>query len=345
VAKRDALQAEFEFLVRQLESRLAQWERDLADLRDERALDARMPTLREDIYDHHDRMEMLVAGLDKSESHRLKQYYRERLNRFWAQGEITNRCLTRPRGYHGDFVTMRLMYENAYRGETNLGKCLHKFVTDDASSASVRGRRAHLLRRIRTVGFGRSAAIFSVASGPATEIVDALKAGVRLRRIVLLDQDQEALNDAEASIREVKPETTELALMNVEIADLVTTGDADLEALGPFEFIYSAGLYDYLPDPAAQLLNWYLSRMLAPGGLLEIGNFTDFPIGFFSDYASGWRLNLRDRDALRRMVPDGVDVEYTRIGDQTFVAMKRPVAKPVSVAHSRELPRAAEASR
>ena len=327
MAEFDKVQTEFRFLIKQLEMRLTEWERELETAGSDADLDQHMPAITTDINEHHRQMKELVSDLDKSQQHALKTFYRERLNRFWAQGEITNRCLEKPRGYHGDFVTMRLMYENAYSGDTNLGKCLHKYVTEDSSSASVRGRRSHLIQRVRDAADGEPGAIFSVASGPATEVVDALKAGVKPSRIVLLDQDYESLKFAEAEVRKVLPKGTDLALMNVAIADLVMNGDEDLEKLAPFNFIYSAGLYDYLPDQAAKMLNWYLAKMLAPGGILEIGNFTDFPIGFFSDYASGWRLILRGPKQIEKTIPDGLETEYRRIGGQTFVAMTDP-SKP-----------------
>lgn len=40
-----------------------------------------------------------------------------------------------------------------------------------------------------------------------------------------------------------------------------------------YNYIYSMGLFDYLPTPVAQKLAKQLYNLLAPGGLLLIGNY------------------------------------------------------------------------
>ena len=314
---------EFEALTQQLRSRLEEWDAKLTPVNDESELDRHLTTLLTEVREQHDRMEALVKGdgLDKAQIHALKEVYRRHTHEFWTRTGIVNRNITKPRGYHGDYQTMLYAYEDRYTGTTNLGKCLHRYVTTDRSAFAVRGRRRHLAARIQAVCARRPGTIFSVACGPAMEVADALRAGAAIRRVVLLDQDQEALQCAERNVRPVLPGNTELALMNIGVADLITSGEPELERLGPYDLIYSAGLYDYLPDQAALMLNWYLTGLLAEDGLLEVGNFTEFPMGFFTDLVCGMRLILRGEKDLRQTAPEGVSCEFTRVGDQTFVAM------------------------
>ena len=315
------VRSEFQALVGDMEVGLQGWEKRLNGSASDEELDRALPAVTRDIYSVHNRMQKCVAGLDKTQLAQLKKFYRARLNRFFRQGEIIRRCIERPRGYHGDFGTMMLMYENDYRGDSNLGKVLHKFITADASSTSVRKRREYLVRRMRTLFAGRAGSILSVACGPATEIVDCLKEGVRFKRIALLDQDHEALRQAEEGINRHKPADTELVVLNISIIDFILGGDEDLSGHGPYDFVYSAGLYDYLPDEYARKLTADLMGEMSEVGVLDIGNFTKFPIGFFAEFTSGWRLILRDIDDIRRFLPDGAQHEFQRVGDQTFVTL------------------------
>ena len=68
-------------------------------------------------------------------------------------------------------------------------------------------------------------------------------------------------------------------------------GAADL---GRFELIYSAGLYDYLPDALARRLTARLVQMLAPGGRLLIANFVPGGSGRgYMELFMDWTLVLR----------------------------------------------------
>lgn len=319
----EGIQEKFQSIAEEMDESLYEYACTLEKLNGAANLDHFMPQLIKDIYAFHNRMESLTHGCSKEELAVLKQIYRLRLNKYWGQGNITNRCLTKPQGYHGDYITMQLMYENQFRGETNLGKCLHKFVTDDPSSASVRARRHYLKDRIKLIFNYRGGNILSVASGPATEIVDALIEGINFKRITLLDQDYKALKEAEGNIREVLPKNTELVLLNITILDLILNGDEDLKRYGPYNYIYSAGLYDYLPNEFASKLNHYLYDLLSETGTLDIGNFTEFSIGFFADFASGWRLILRESQEMVKILPQGLDIEFNRVNDQTFATVTR----------------------
>ena len=64
-------------------------------------------------------------------------------------------------------------------------------------------------------------------------------------------------------------------------------------------FVYSAGLYDYLADRVAERLTSRLFSFLAPGGRLLIANFTPElrDIGYMEAYMD-WRLIYRTTEQL-----------------------------------------------
>ena len=95
--------------------------------------------------------------------------------------------------------------------------------------------------------------------------------------------------------------------MNEGLRELLAGAGA--QALGQFDLIYSAGLYDYLPDALARLLTSKLPQMLRPQGRLLIGNFVPTGSGrgdmeLFMD----WTRVLRNEGAVRNLAAGAAHV-------------------------------------
>lgn len=69
-----------------------------------------------------------------------------------------------------------------------------------------------------------------------------------------------------------------------------------LGALGTFDLVYAAGLYDYLTDTVARRLTRRLFELLNPGGVLLVANFLPgLPdVGYMETYM-GWDLIYRSQ--------------------------------------------------
>lgn len=119
------------------------------------------------------------------------------------------------------------------------------------------------------------------------------------------------------------PTDIELIVIKSSIINLIKNKENLLQGIGPFDYIFSAGLYDYLSDIIAKKLTHFLTKNLKPNGYLEIGNFTKFPIGFFADIASDWKLILRGKQEIEKFIPAGFKSDYFQIGDQTFVSIRK----------------------
>ena len=71
------------------------------------------------------------------------------------------------------------------------------------------------------------------------------------------------------------------------------------ETLGRFDLIYSAGLYDYLPEPLARRLTQRLLGLLQPQGRLLIANFLPGGSGRgYMELFMDWPLIVRDADQM-----------------------------------------------
>jgi extracellular factor (EF) 3-hydroxypalmitic acid methyl ester biosynthesis protein len=79
-------------------------------------------------------------------------------------------------------------------------------------------------------------------------------------------------------------------------------GECGVEQSGRFDFIYSAGLYDYLADDVAAALTRKLNAMLAPGGVLLVANFMrGIADRGYMEACMDWWLFFRSLDDLVRL--------------------------------------------
>ena len=74
---------------------------------------------------------------------------------------------------------------------------------------------------------------------------------------------------------------------------------------GHFDFVYSAGLFDYLDERLARKLTAQMFKMLRPGGSLMLTNFlpTVVDAGYMETFM-GWELLYRDLEELWAFAQD-----------------------------------------
>lgn len=82
----------------------------------------------------------------------------------------------------------------------------------------------------------------------------------------------------------------------------------DAYRLGTFDFIYSAGLYDYLADGVAVKLTRRCMRMLKPNGVLLFTNFSpELSDDGYMESFMNWTLLQRSEDDMWGIINASVD--------------------------------------
>jgi extracellular factor (EF) 3-hydroxypalmitic acid methyl ester biosynthesis protein len=208
----------------------------------------------------------------------------------------THRAATKPRGYAGDAVMMDFIYSGTPpEGTSAVGRGVFSATTRVSMGLSVLYRRQLLKSLIDDTVVTRDAGrILSVASGHAREFEGSLVGSpVFQGEVVVLDQDP--LSCAEvARVHAGSP----VKVVNEGVRELLSGHLA--ESLGSFDLVYSAGLYDYLPDGLARRLTARLLQMLRPGGRLVIANFVPGGSGRgYMELFMDWTLVLRNEAAMR----------------------------------------------
>jgi hypothetical protein len=149
----------------------------------------------------------------------------------------------------------------------------------------------------------------------------SLEAG-RIRRWVALDQDAESI----AAIERAR--SSESVEPLVGSAKGLVSGKLNL---GTFDFIYSAGLYDYLSHPLAGRLTEVTFNMLKPGGTMMYANFArDILDDGYMEAFMAWHLIFRTEEEMITLadgIPKdqiaGVDVFKGSNRNIIYVVLKR----------------------
>jgi extracellular factor (EF) 3-hydroxypalmitic acid methyl ester biosynthesis protein len=252
----------------------------------------------------------LVAGLAATRASMFPARWRDFIDEFRRhpvlgtlhQDPYTLRGYRKPRGYAGDAVLIDLIYGSG-EGEpllskaTEVGRRIYAAAMTERGIQATRGRRDYLGARIDQVCRERVRPhILSVACGHLREagLSSEFMAG-RAGRFVALDQDRRSLRVVEKAVSGVE-------CLPASIAQLV---DSSLDP-GRFDFVYAAGLYDYLDDATGQDLLRALTRITVPGGVILIANFRPgISVAGYMEAAMDWWLVYREPEELLALA-DGI---------------------------------------
>lgn len=226
---------------------------------------------------------------------------------FFHEDPFTRWSFEKPRGYSGDAQLIDFIYGHPSISDmiaqaSPLGRALHDYTKDAPSSVAVRERRDLLTRYVDAIATVRGAEteVLTIAAGHLREADRsvALKEG-RIKRWVALDQDP-------LSVGSITRDFTATCVEAIDgsVRGLLTRG----YDLGQFDFIYAAGLYDYLPDKVAVKLTQKCLEMLKPNGIFLFANFADeISDDGYMETLMNWALLLRSEADMWGIINASVD--------------------------------------
>lgn len=247
------------------------------------------------------------------------------LREFLHQCPFTRHAYERPRGYAGDAALIDYLYMDRASDELHAGREIYRYMHQQPSAHSVRERRQLLAREIdRTAEQApHGARILSVACGHLREAeLSRAVAEHRIAELIAFDQDPVSL----AEISRHHPHDIVRPVCG-SIRSLL----AGKTVFQDMDFVYSAGLYDYLAENTAARLTSLLFGMLRPGGQLLVANFAVHPpeTGYMEAFMDWW-LTYRDErqmEALTAEIPpawiDAVRVFRDSQQNVIYMSLKR----------------------
>ena len=227
------------------------------------------------------------------------------------QDPFTRRSFMKPRGYSGDAVLIDYLYGNATPGPavSDLGADICRYMCRQPSAYSVQDRRDLLAAMVdETAAAAPHPRILSIACGHLREAKHsrAVSEG-RVAEYVAVDQDPESLARVteELPYRWIKPAACSVRSI---LSGKVIFSD--------FDFVYAAGLYDYLTQAVATRLTRVMFGMLRSGGRMLVANFAQSQpeCGYMEAFMDWWliRRDEPEMSALGEEIP-AVEVSSRRL--------------------------------
>jgi hypothetical protein len=190
------------------------------------------------------------------------------------------------------------------------------------------------------------ARVLSVAAGPAIELRNLLGGSpniVRPVEFLLLDQDDTALETSHRHLTRLLLEQhrgelpVTVTCLHFSIRQLLKPRTPEekevVSTLAGLDLIYSAGLYDYLPDAFATWLTKGLYSQLRGGGRLLLGNMVEAPdTTWLMDFVLDWPLFYRTGASMSALAaglspaPATSRVVHDATGHCVFLDVTRPSA-------------------
>jgi extracellular factor (EF) 3-hydroxypalmitic acid methyl ester biosynthesis protein len=254
------------------------------------------------------------------------------------------RTFHKPLGYAGDYEMVKMILDTPYVGASLFSKVVNAWFLNQLPAEGHRNRIKFLKKKLveETVRAmckgGRPARIFNLGCGPATEIQEFLieEEICEKASFTLLDFNEETIRHTSQTLHEISKRfgrKTVIQMQKKSVQQLLK------EAAKPvtdhtgekYDFLYCAGLFDYLPDRVCKQLISVFYQWLAPGGSMLVTNVdATRPFRNKLEFILDWNLIYRTGPQLLSLKPDEslpedcvVTADWTSVN--VFLEIKKPI--------------------
>jgi extracellular factor (EF) 3-hydroxypalmitic acid methyl ester biosynthesis protein len=179
--------------------------------------------------------------------------------------------------------------------------------------------------------------VLNLGCGPAWEVQEFLadEEVSDFAQFTLWDFNDETIRYVAKTLDELKRRfgrRTGIQVQKKSVHQVLKDGSKPIVGLEDkqYDFIYCAGLFDYLSDRTCKQLTGIFYDWLAPGGLLTATNVDDCkPFRHMLEFVLDWHLIYRDQKRAAYLVPDRAAKDSSRVmKDPTEVNAFIEVRKP-----------------
>lgn len=273
-----------------------------------------------------------------------RAYARRQIHPLVLCSPFVYRTYTKPLGYAGDYEMVNMILGEPHRGATLFAKLVNALFLQNPPAQAHRNRIEHLRGRLvaetkRLAAQGRRAKIFNLGCGPAREVQLFLASDEIANHadIVLADFNSETLGYTRKILedlrvrhhRSTRIEYVERSVHQM-LKDALRGGDAAEE--GQYDFVYCAGLFDYVSDRVCRRLTDLFHEMTRSDGLVLVTNVdASRPFRHSMEYLLEWHLIFRDRAQMKSLTPERAVGEGEVLADPLQVNLYLELRK--SAAH------------
>lgn len=289
-----------------------------------------------------EKFERLAVSLDDEVRPSYRNYIQRHLHPIVLCAPFAYRSYEKPLGFAGDYEMVNMMVGNPRQGGSLFAKIFNVWLLHQGSAAAHRNRIELLTKRLLSESAavarkGRPVRVLSLGCGPAWEVRSFLKQSELSNQVAftLLDFDEETLRHTSHALQQVQRQNNRSASVKLIRRSVHQLLKNSLRSDGfsgneTFDFVYCAGLFDYLSDRTCRQLLHLFYEWLSPSGLVLVTNVTNVsPNRGSLELILDWHLNYRDAAHFKLLAPENIPAEEIRLhSDDTGVNVFLEARKP-----------------
>lgn len=290
-----------------------------------------------------ERFEDITHRIDADLSGPHEAFARRMLHPLLLCSPFLHRTYYKPLGYAGDYEMVNMMFRDPLEGESLFAKVVNLWFLQQPPAQAHRNRIDYLVRALDETAFrarkaGKLPRVLSIGCGPAIEVQQfmARKFFIEHMHFTLLDFNQETLGYTRGVLEQIKKRShndMSVEFVHKSVERILREGNRRVTTASEgYDFVYCAGLFDYLADPICRRLMDIMYEWVNPKGLLVATNVsTRNPRKPTMDYIMDWHLIYRSANDLARLKPgnaaaDDCVVKADDTGVNIFMEAQKPSA-------------------
>ncbi len=232
---------------------------------------------------------------------------------------FVHRTFSKPMGYAGDYEMVNQIVGDPRQGPSSYFQLVN-FMFLQAGVAQAHRNRIDILQArleqlaVQAVQAGRPMRVLNIGCGPALEIQRLVRQSPHFDRLefVLVDFSEETLAYTRHTLEALQQGTGKplhLKMQHESVNQLLkrATQAQPLAEAEKFDYVYCAGLFDYLTDKVCHRLVQYMARQSRAGARLLVTNVhSSNPERRWMEHFLEWHLVYRDEAGMQRILPPGL---------------------------------------
>ncbi len=293
----------------------------------------------------HERLEE-ISGQIEPELRPLHQHFAKRhLHSLIMCSPFAHRTFHKPLGYAGDYEMVNMILREPLEGGSLYARALNNWFLSQWPAKAHRNRITYLKEKLQAESLRgarrqKPIQVLNLGCGPASEVLQFLAQDDLSEHVqfTLWDFNDETVERTGSNLEDCKrrfQRRTPIQIVKKSVHQVLKEGGraGSLGSQPQFDFIYCAGLFDYLTDRTCKQVMSIFYNWLTPDGLLAITNVADCkPFRHMLEFLLDWHLIYRDTEQGWALIPNQANRDDCRVlRDSTQVNMMVEVRKPYHV--------------
>lgn len=256
--------------------------------------------------------EKVASTISPEELSAHKGFAQRDLHPFFLRAPFFHRAYHKPLGYAGDYEMVNMMLRDGLEGSSAYASFINAYYVNQVPAQAHRNRIDLLLKRLneeitRKSSNNKNISILNIGCGPAIEIQQALNKEIinNYCDIELVDFNEHTLKYTESQIKKIsinKQNSSKINFIKKSVHEILRGNEINQGKR--YDFIYCAGLFDYLSDKVcSRLLTYFHTLCHEDGSVLVTNVHSDNPIKYTIEHLMEWYLIYRNEDEMKELVP------------------------------------------